>query len=403
MEAFLERVSAIEPDLVALRRALHQVPELDRHLPKSQRLVLDALAELDLEVLPGRGLSSVTAVLRGGGRDGSGPGVLLRGDMDALPVVESTGLPYASTHDGCMHACGHDLHVAALVGAARLLHERREVLGGDVVLMFQPAEETTAGALAMIDEGLLGVAGRPVDAAYCLHVMSSGRPLGTWFSRSGALMAASDEFVVRGVGAGAHGWSPHLTRDPLPVACEMVTALQTLVSRRVDIRDPVVLTVGRFTAGTKENIIPDEAVFEGTVRSFSTSNRELMKDAVPRLVEGLASAHGLRAEVTWTTGYPATVNDPDEYDFARATVLDLFGAERYDEGEFAEPGTEDFSYVLERVPGAYLSISACSNPDPATAPDNHSARAVFDDSVLGDCAAYLAEVASRRLARGRDG
>jgi amidohydrolase len=323
--------------------------------------------------------------------------------MDALPVRERTGLPYASTHDGCMHACGHDLHVAALVGAARLLHERREVLGGDVVLMFQPAEETTAGALAMIDEGLLGAAGRPVDAAYCLHVMSSGRPLGTWFSKSGALMAASDEFVVRVVGAGGHGSAPHLTRDPVPVACEIVTALQTLVSRRVDIRDPVVLTVGRFAAGTKENIIPDEAVFEATVRSFSGANRDLMKDAVPRLVEGLASAHGLRAELTWTTGYPATVNDPEEYDFARATVLDLFGAERYDEMEFPDPGTEDFSYVLERVPGAYLSISACSDPDPATAPDNHSARAVFDDSVLGDCAAYLAEVASRRLARGRDG
>src|SRR3954469_23807772 len=208
METVLERASAIEPDLVALRRALHEVPELDRHLPETQRRVLDSLDGLDLETVLGRELSSVTAVLRGGAHDGLGPVVLLRGDMDALPVLESTGLPYASTHDGCMHACGHDLHVAALVGAARLLHERREVLGGDVVLMFQPAEETTAGALAMIDEGLLGVAGRPLDAAYCLHVMSSGRPLGTWFSRPGALMAASDEFVVRVVGAGGHGSAP---------------------------------------------------------------------------------------------------------------------------------------------------------------------------------------------------
>src|SRR4051794_29848631 len=403
METFLERASAIEPDLVALRRALHQVPELDRHLPKTRRLVLESLAGLDLEVIPGRGLSSVTAVLQGGGHDGSGPVVLLRGDMAALPVVESTGLPYASTHDGRMHACGHDLHVAALVGAARLLHERREGLGGGVVLMFQPAEETTAGAPAMIDEGLLGGAGPPGGAGHCPPAMSSGRPLGTWFSKSGALMAASDEFVVRVVGAGGHGSAPHLTRDPVPVACEIVTALQTLVSRRVDIRDPVVVTVGRLAAGTKENIIPDEAVFEATVRSFSPANREMVKDAVLRLIEGLASAHGLRAEVTWTPGYPPTVNDVAEYELARETVVDLFGSERYDEAEFADPGTEDFSYVLERVPGAYLSISACSNPDPATAPDNHSARAVFDDSVLGDCAAYLAEVASRRLARGRDG
>ncbi|MDX6301889.1 MAG: hypothetical protein QOF53_3103 [Nocardioidaceae bacterium] len=399
METFLERAQVIQPDLVALRRELHQVPELDRELPKTQRLVLDALAGLDLEVVPGQGLSSVTAVLRGGGHDGAGPVVLLRGDMDALPILEQTGLEYSSTHDGRMHACGHDLHVAALVGAARLLHERRDVLGGDVVLMFQPAEETTAGALAMIDEGLLEATGRPVDAAYCLHVMSSGRPLGTWFSRPGALMAASDEFVVRVVGVGGHGSAPHLTRDPLPVACEMVTALQTLVTRRVDIRDPVVVTVGRFASGTKENIIPDEAVLEATLRSFSQANRDMMKDAVLRLVEGLAAAHGLRAEVTWTPGYPPTVNDVAEYELARETVVDLFGQERYDEAVFADPGTEDFSYVLERVPGAYLSISACSNPDPATAPDNHSARAVFDDSVLGDCAAYLAEVATRRLAR----
>ena len=191
--------------------------------------------------------------------------------------------------------------------------------------MFQPAEETSAGALAMIDEGLLDIAGRPVDAAYCLHVMSSGRPLGVWFSRPGPLMAASDEFVVRVIGAGGHGSAPHLTLDPIPVACEMVTALQTLVTRRVDIDDPVVLTVGKFAAGTKENIIPDEATFEATIRSFSPQNRVFMKQAVLRLLEGLAAAHGLRAEIEWTPGYPPTVNDLDEYAFARATLVDLFG------------------------------------------------------------------------------
>jgi hippurate hydrolase len=283
------------------------------------------------------------------------------------------------------------------VGAARLLHERRDELRGDVVLMWQPAEETSAGAAAMIDEGLLEAAGRPVTAAYCLHVMSSGRPLGTWFSRPGTLWGASDEFVVRVVGVGGHGSAPHLTRDPIPVACEMVTALQTLVTRRVDINDPVVVTVGKFAAGTKENIIPDEAVFEATIRSFSPANRVMMHDAVLRLLDGIASAHGLRADVEWTPGYPPTVNDVDEYAFARDTLVDLFGPERYDEEPAPDPGTEDFSYVLERVPGAYVSVSACADADPRNAPDNHSARAVFDDSVLADCAAYLAEVAARRL------
>ena len=379
---------------------LHRVPELDRDLPKTQALVLQALEGLDLEITTGTALSSVTAVVRGGAHDGTGPVVLLRGDMDALPVTEETGLPFASEHPGQMHACGHDLHVAALVGAARLLCERRDDLAGDVVLMWQPAEETTAGAMAMIDEGLLEAAGRPVDAAYCLHVMSSGRPLGTWFSRPGPLWGASDEFIVRVVGVGGHGSAPHMTRDPIPVACEMVTALQTLVTRRVDINDPVVLTVGKFAAGTKENIIPDEAVFEATIRSFSPANRVLLEGAVRRLLEGIADAHGLKAEIEWTPGYPVTVNDADEYVFARATLVDLFGEERYDEEQFADPGTEDFSYVLERVPGTYVSISACSAEDVTTAPDNHSARAVFDDSVLGDCAGYLAEVATRRIARG---
>ncbi len=399
MELVLDRARAIADDLIGLRRELHRVPELDRDLPKTQALVLSALEGLDLEVTTGTALSSVTAVLRGGAHDGSGPVVLLRGDMDALPVLEETGLPYASAHEGQMHACGHDLHVAGLVGAARLLHERRDELAGDVVFMWQPAEETTAGAMAMIDEGLLEAAGRPTDAAYCLHVMSSGRPLGVWFSRPGPLMAASDEFVVRVVGLGGHGSAPHLTLDPIPVAAEMVTALQTLVTRRVDIDDPVVLTVGKFAAGTKENIIPDEAVFEATIRSFSPANRVLMKDAVFRLLEGIAGAHGLTAEIEWTPGYPPTVNDLDEYAFARDVLVDLFGEDRFDEEQFSDPGTEDFSYVLERVPGAYLSISACPAEDPLTAPDNHSARAVFDDSVLPDCAAFLAEVAIRRLAR----
>ncbi len=397
MESFVDRARAISPELIDLRRELHRVPELDRDLPKTQALVLRALEGLDLEVTTGTRLTSVTAVLRGRAHDGSGPVVLLRGDMDALPLTEETGLAYASEHEGRMHACGHDLHIASLVGAARLLNERRDELRGDVVLMWQPAEETTAGALAMIDEGLLEAAGRPVVAAYCLHVMSSGRPLGTWFSRPGTLWAASDEFVVRVVGAGGHGSAPHLTRDPIPVACEMVTALQTLVTRRVDINDPVVVTVGKFAAGTKENIIPDEAVFEATIRSFSQANRAMMKPAVLGLLDGIASAHGLRAEVAWTPGYPPTVNDADEYVFARETLVDLFGEARYVEAAAPDPGTEDFSYVLERVPGAYLSISACAQENALTAPDNHSARAVFDDSVLPDCAAFLAEVATRRM------
>ena len=312
MDSTLDRAHAMAGELTALRRALHRVPELDRELPKTQALVLEALAGLDLEITRGSALSSVVAVLRGQAHDGSGPVVLLRGDMDALPVTEATGLDFASQHDGLMHACGHDLHMAGLVGAARLLSDVRRDLAGDVVLMFQPAEETTAGALAMLDEGLLEAAGRPVDAAYALHVMSAGPPFGTWFSRPGVASASTDELTVRVVGVGGHGSTPHLTRDPVPVACEIVLALQTLVTRRVDIRDPAVLTVGRFAAGTKENVIPDEAEFGATVRSFGEQSRSMLRNAVPRLARGIADAHGLHAEVTWTPGYPPTVNDAAE-------------------------------------------------------------------------------------------
>ena len=397
--SFLDRARTIGDELVALRRDVHRQPELDRHLPLTQARVLAALEGLDLEVTTGKALSSVTAVLRGGAHDGTGPVVLLRGDMDALPLQEQTGLDHASEVPGRMHACGHDLHVAALVGAARMLHDVREELPGDVVLMWQPAEETTAGAEVMIAEGLLEAAGRPVDAAYCLHVMAAGHPRGQWFSRPGTLWAASDEFVTRVVGRGGHGAAPHLTRDPIPVACEMVGALQTLVSRRVDINDPVVLTVGRFAAGTKENIVPDEAVFESTIRTFSAASRALMGQAVPQMLEGIAAAHDLSVEIDWVPGYPATVNDPAEHAHAAEVIGDLFGADRFAAMSHADPGTEDFSYVLEQVPGAYVAVSACATDDPLTAPDNHSARAVFDDSVLPDCAAFLAEVAVRRLRR----
>ena len=229
--------------------------------------------------------------------------------------------------------------------------------------------------------------------------MSSGRPRGSWYSRPGTLFAASDELIVHVEGRGGHGAAPHLTLDPVPVACEMVLALQSLVTRKVSVNDPVVLTVGKFAAGTKENIIPDEAVFEATIRSFSAANRSMMKKSVLRLLDGIASAHGLKARVEWTDGYPATVNHDDEYAFARDTLVDLFGSERYDEEEFADPGTEDFSYVLEKVPGAYVCLSACAADDPSRAADNHSARAVFDDAVLPDAAAFLAEVAVRRLGR----
>jgi amidohydrolase len=387
--------TTITSDLVTLRRELHQIPEIGLHLPRTQQTVLDALAGLPLEVSVGDSLSSVTAVLRGGRADG--PVVLLRGDMDALPVTERTGEQFTSRHEGAMHACGHDLHTAGLVGAARLLCQRAADLPGDVVFMFQPGEEGYDGARHMIDEGVLGAAGRPVQAAFGLHVTSSKLPAGVFSGRPGPLMAASAGLSVRVVGAGGHGSTPHRTLDPVPAACEMVTALQTMITRRFDVFEPVVITVGSFHAGTKRNIIPDEAEFDATVRAFSTETLEQVSEYAVRLCESIAAAYGLRAEATFHGEYPVTANDPHEHDFLADTVRDVFGAERFTAMEHPLTGSEDFSRVLNEVPGAFVFLGATMHEDPEAAPTNHSPLARFDDAVLPDGAALLAELAVRKL------
>jgi hippurate hydrolase len=389
-----EDAVALQDELVALRRGLHQIPEIGLHLPRTQEKVLGALGGLPLEISVGEKLSSITAVLRGGKPGGV---VLLRGDMDGLPVTEQTGEEFSSRIDGAMHACGHDLHTAGLVGAARLLSARRDELAGDVVFMFQPGEEGFDGAGHMIEEGVLAAAGRPIDAAYGLHVSSAKFPTGMFVSRPGPLMAASDALFVRVIGSGGHGSQPHYARDPMPAACEMVTSLQTMVTRGFDVFDPVVLSVGTFHAGTRRNIIPDDARFEATVRSFSESSRERVREQAVRLCRGIAAAHGLEIEVSYEDEYPMTINHKSGHDFVASTVREVFGEDRFH--ELADPmtGSEDFSRVLARVPGAYLFLGATHSEDPRSAPNNHSPRATFDDSVLPDGAALLAELAVRQL------
>jgi hippurate hydrolase len=389
---------AIAGELTELRRAIHAEPEIGLDLPRTQRKVIDALEGLPLEISLGEGLSSVTAVLRGGR---GGKTVLLRGDMDALPVTERSGVPYASTVDGAMHACGHDLHTAMLAGAAKVLSARRDELAGNVIFMFQPGEEGPGGGQIMIEEGVLDAAGERPAAAYALHVASGLLPLGLVASKAGPVMAAADTLHVTVHGRGGHGSQPHHAADPVPVACEIVLALQTMVTRQFDVFDPVVVTVGTFHAGTADNVIPDDAHFVATVRSFSARSRDAAQSAAPRLARDIASAHGLTATAEFRDGYPVTVNDASELAFAASTVAEVLGEDRY----FAAPdpltGSEDFSYVLEEVPGAFLMLGACpADIDPYTAPFNHSAEAVFDDAVLPDGTALYAELALRRLSRG---
>jgi amidohydrolase len=251
----------------------------------------------------------------------------------------------------------------------------------------------------MISEGVLDAAGPHPVAAFALHVASSLLPLGIFTSREGTMMASADTMEVTVHGHGGHGSQPHRAADPIPAACEIVTALQTLVTRRFDVFDPVVITVGSFHAGTASNVIPDRAQFSATMRSFSAGTRTAMQEAAYRLVHDIASAHGLSATVNFVDSYPVTVNDGAEVAFAERTVAELFGGGRFLRTPFPVAGSEDFSYVLNDVPGAFIMLGACPpDADPATAPFNHSAEAVFDDAVLADGATLLAELALRRLA-----
>jgi amidohydrolase len=387
---------ALSGEIAELRHAIHRDPEIGLDLPRTQQKVLAALDGLPLEITRGRSLSSVTAVLRG---TRPGKTVLLRGDMDALPVTERTGVPYASCVAGAMHACGHDLHTAMLAGAARLLSARQAELAGNVIFMFQPGEEGAGGASQMISEGVLDAAGERPVAAFALHVASAELPLGVASSRAGTMMAACDTLEVTVRGRGGHASQPHHAADPIPAACEIVTSLQTMVTRRFDVFDPVVITVGSFHAGTANNVIPDEARFLATVRSFSAAARAAVKDAAVRLARDVASAHGLTAAAEYIDGYPVTVNDGTELRFAEQTIASLFGAERYLAAPDPLTGSEDFSFVLEQIPGAFVMLGACTpGADPATAPFNHSAEAVFDDGVLADGTALYAELALGRLA-----
>jgi hippurate hydrolase len=395
-QALRDDTREIAAELTALRHELHRYPEIGLDLPITQRIVLSAIEDLGLEITLGRSISSVTAVLRGGR---PGPAVLLRGDMDALPVTEKTGLDYASTIDGAMHACGHDLHTAMLVGAARVLAAHREELAGDVVFMFQPGEEGWDGAGAMIQEGVLDAAGTRVSSAYGMHVQSSTTRRGVFTTRPGSLMAASDGLFVTVRGAGGHGSTPHLAKDPVTAAAEMVTALQTMVSRRFNVFDPVVLTVGTFHAGTRRNIIPDEARFEATVRTFSPQAQERMSIESVRLVQSIAAAHGLDVDATYEREYPLTVNDAAHAAFAAGVVDDVFGDERGEPMVDPLTGAEDFSRVLAEVPGCYLFLGAGPLEGYELAPSNHSPLATFDDSVLPDGVLLHAQLAIRALIR----
>lgn len=352
---FLDEAAGLLPAAVALRRRIHAKPELGLDLPITTEAVLDNLKGLDVQIARGPSTSGLVVSLTGtkpGSR--SGRTILLRGDMDALPMPEETGLPYASEFEGRMHACGHDAHTAMLVQAVHLLHRHRDELPGTVKFMFQPGEEGYAGARFMIEDGLIDADPKP-DAAFALHVTPNA-PAGMILGKPGPMMASADVWTVKVKGKGGHASMPHMAVDPIPVMFEIGLALQSMVTRRIDAFDPVVLTCAKVTSGTTNNVIPESAEMVGTLRACSEHSRNAAHQGIERVAKNIAAAHMCEATVHIEKGYPVTINDADFVTFARAVAPDLLGVGNYIPASAPVMGAEDFSYVLQRIPGCMMFL-----------------------------------------------
>jgi amidohydrolase len=386
--------------VVALRRAIHADPEIGLDCHRTTAKIRQALEGLPLELREGPSTSGLVAILRGGGDNGRA--VLLRGDMDALPMQEETGLPFASRNPGMMHACGHDAHSAMLVGAVRALCARRAELPGTVVFMFQPGEEGYHGARYMIEDGLIDdvLPGRRPDAAFALHIWPTMKR-GTVAGRAGPLLASADTLRATITGKGGHAAMPYDSLDPIPVACEIVMALQAYLARRVPPTDPAVLSITKITSGTAHNIVPGSAELLGTLRTLSESRREAVQEAFRNIVRHVALAHGLNGDAHIEEGYPVTVNDARAISLARRCAETLGGEEGWTELAAPIMGAEDFAYVLREIPGAmaFLGVAPLGG-NPAEMPPLHNTRMTIDEEMMAKGVALHCTFAQRYLEEG---
>jgi amidohydrolase len=383
-------------ETIDLRRNLHRHPEVGNDIPITRGIVLEALEGLPLELNLHETTSGIAAVLRGGK---PGETVLLRGDMDGLPMPEDTGLEFTSEHDGTMHACGHDLHTSMLVGAAKVLSSMKDDLAGNVVFMFQPGEEGHAGARFMLEEGLLDSSGEKPTGAFAIHV-SPWYASGTVNLKPGPAMASADEVHITVTGRGGHASSPFLSLDPIPIAAEIVLAVETAVTRRIDVFDPGVITFGSIQAGTTNNVIPEEARLSGTVRAFSEETRAELHAILERVAINVAAAHTAEATVTFKYGYPVSVNDPEFAAFVMDVAAGLVGEDLVVSLPNPIMGAEDWSYVMNEVPGTMAFLGTCL-PElvPGESPGNHSNRVVFHEDAMATGVALYSAVAISHLSR----
>jgi len=348
---FLDAATGLLDDIVAVRRDIHANPELGLDNSRTQGVILEGLSGLGFSITTGAALTSVVADIES---PHDGPTVLLRADSDALPLQEDSPVDFASTTDGKMHACGHDAHVAMLLGAARLLSEHRNELPGNVRLMFQPGEEGFHGARHMIDEGVL----EGVDRAFAIHV-TPNLPAGFMASKAGPLMASADEFDITVLGRGGHASAPHQCTDPIPAAAEIVTNFQTMVTRTIDTFAPGVVTVANLHAGTTRNVIPETARIEGTIRSVDENSREKLHTGIERVASHIASAHDCGCKIHIERGYPVTVNNPEQFALMGQMADQALGPDHFIPMPTPVMGAEDWSYVLQKVPGAMGFLGVC--------------------------------------------
>ena len=373
--------------ITTLRRDIHREPELGFDTDKTAEKVLDALNSLPLEIQTGVAQNGVVALLRGAE---PGPTVVLRADMDALPIQEETGVPFASEEDGKMHACGHDGHTSMLVGAAHVLSEMQEELEGNIKFVFQPAEEGgRGGGRVMIEEGIL----EDVSYVFALHLWPL-LPHGTVAAKAGPMMAASDRFVLKVRGRGGHAAMPHLTADAAVISAHVVVALQTLVAREVNPVKPAVLTLGKIEAGSAFNVIPEEAEIAGTVRTLDTELRQTLPRRIEELARGLVRGMRGDAELDYEFCYPVTRNDPQMSELALATARGLFGGEAVVEVDHPSMGAEDFAFFLEKLPGAYVWLG-CRDEEHTSSV--HTPTFGFDEDILPKGSALLAALALKAL------
>ncbi len=381
----INRIADFTPDMTAWRRHLHTIPELMFECHQTAAFVVERLREFGItEIHEGIATTGVVAIIEG---QGDGPTIGLRADMDALPMQEETGLPYASTVDGMMHACGHDGHTTMLLGAARYLAETRN-FKGRVALIFQPAEENGGGGEVMVKEGILDTF--DIKEVYALH-NAPGVEVGNFYTTPGPIMAAADSFDIHIVGNGGHGAMPHATADPIMAAVGIANAIQTIVSRNNYSQDNLVVSITQIHTGSADNVVPEKAYMNGTVRTFDPAVRTMVMARLEAIVAGQAAAYGVEARMDYLVGYPATINEPERTEFAADVAREIAGDAGVDGNAPPEMGAEDFAYLLEKRPGSYLFVG---NGDTAGL---HHPEYDFDDEAAAAGASFFAKLIERAL------